>query len=152
MQKSFHFETHGSMYESGGVVVRCFDTRFRLVSDKYLKRRGIENPDIVSVAGGPKQLASPSAESAREFVLEQIRASIRLHRTPRALLMSHSDCGAYGGFEAFGSDRAAEARTQEQELRRAATCLHQAIPDIAVEAYFLDFEGVWEVEQCFAAR
>ena len=152
MQKSFHFETRGSMYESGAVVVRCFDSRYRIVSDKYLKRRGIENPDIVSIAGGAKSLASPSAESAREFVLDQIRASIRLHRTPRAILMSHSDCGGYGGFEAFGNDRAAEASTQEQELRRALACVREAIPQIAVEAYFLDVEGVWAVEQYFAAR
>lgn len=140
------------MYESGGLVVRCFDSRFRIVSDKYLKRRGIPNPDIVSIAGGPKSLASPASENARQFVLDQIRASIRLHRTPRVLLMSHSDCGAYGGFEAFANDRQAEAAAQDQELRRAARCVREAIPEIGVEAYFLDFEGVWQVEECFTAR
>jgi hypothetical protein len=60
--------------------------------------------------------------------------------------MVHSDCGAYGGLAgAFGGDAGAESQHHEEELRRAAECLRKAIPAIDVQAYFVDFEGVWAV-------
>src|SRR5437868_15194994 len=45
-----------------------------------------------SLAGGAKTLASPCHDFERDFILEQARMSILLHRTERAFLMSHSDC------------------------------------------------------------
>jgi len=33
-----------------------------------------------------------------------------------------------------------------QDLRRAAECLQTAIRGIQVQAYFVDFEGMWAVE------
>jgi hypothetical protein len=63
------------------------------------------------------------------------------------ILTLHSDCGAYGGLdEAFGGDPQLEAQRQEQELRRAAECLRRVIPAVDVQAYFADFEGIWEVQ------
>ena len=55
------------------------------------------NSDPIKIAGGAKVLASPEREADREFVLDQIRKSMRLHGTRRVILMVHSDCGAYGG-------------------------------------------------------
>ncbi len=61
--------------------------------------------------------------------------------------MVHSDCGAYGGLAGgFAGDARVEAQHHEEELRRAAECLRQAISGVEVQAYFVDFEGVWEVE------
>jgi carbonic anhydrase len=80
------------------------------------------------------------------FVLDQIRTSIRLHRTKRVILMVHSDCGAYGGLGAFKNDASAEAEHLRLELHRAAGNLRAAIPGIAVEGYFVNFEGVWKAE------
>jgi len=92
-------------------------------------------------------LASPEHETDREFVLEQIRKSIRLHGTSLVILMLHSDCGAYGGLVGgFGDNARAEAQHHEQELRDAAEFLQKAIPGIDVQAYFVDFEGIWAIE------
>lgn len=105
----------------------------------------MNNVDPIKIAGGAKCLASPEQESEREFVLEQIRKSVRLHGTQRAILMLHSDCGAYGGLDGgFGGDARLEAEKQEQELARAAANLKAAMPEIEVLTYFVDFEGVWE--------
>jgi len=60
--------------------------------------------------------------------------------------MVHSDCGAYGGLEAFGGDAQAEARHHADELRRAAACLRQALPGVSVVCYYVDFEGVWTAD------
>ena len=62
----------------------------------------------------------------------------------RVILMVHSDCGAYGGLEAFGGDHGAEAAHHERELQRAAANLRAAIPGIEVQGYFVDFEGIWD--------
>jgi carbonic anhydrase len=143
MRKVFHFDSPRERYRCDAAVVWCYDHRFELAFRKLLKRSGIEHADPIRVAGGAKCLASPEQESERQFVLEQIRKSIRLHGTDRVVLMVHSDCGAYGGLEAFGGDAQAEARHHVVELRRAAECLRQSVPEVSVVSYFVDFEGVW---------
>ena len=145
MRKVFHFDTPREPYRCDAAVVWCFDQRFDLGFRKFLKRIGVANPDVIKLAGGARSLGSPEHESDREFVLDQIRTSMRLHATRRVILMLHSDCGAYGGLGAFGDARA-EAEHHTAELRRAAANLKQAIPAVDVLAYFVDFEGVWEVE------
>jgi hypothetical protein len=145
VEKVFHFDAPRSKYQCDAAVVWCFDNRFQLGLAKYLKRLGVLNTDPIKIAGGAKSLASPEHESDREFVVEQIRKSIRLHGTTQAILMLHSDCGAYGGLAAFGGDRAAEARHHEAELLRAAAFLREDVPGIEVKGFFVDFEGVWAV-------
>jgi carbonic anhydrase len=146
MKKLFHFDSPREHYRCDAVIVCCFDHRFQLGFAKFLKRVGIATSDQIKIAGGAKCLASPERETDSEFVLDQIRKSIRLHGTRLAILMVHSDCGAYGGLaEAFGGDAGAESKHHEEELRRAAECLRKAIPAIDVQAYFVDFEGVWAV-------
>lgn len=147
MTKVFHFDAPREKYHCDAAVVWCFDNRFQLGFTKFLKRLGITNSDPIKIAGGAKCLASPEHQTDREFVLDQIRKSIRLHGTRLAILMLHSDCGAYGGLASgFGGDTRLEAESQEAELRRAADCLRQAIPGIEVQAYFVDFEGIWAVD------
>jgi hypothetical protein len=57
--------------------------------------------------------------------------------------MLHSDCGAYGGIEAFGGNTESERAHHKAELLRAASNLSAAIPGLIVDCYFVDFEGVW---------
>ena len=152
MRKVFHFDAESEHYRCDAAVVWCFDHRFHLGFAKFLKRAGLVKTDVIKIAGGAKALASPARESDREFLLDQIRASIRLHDTRLVVLMLHSDCGAYGGLSgAFGGDTAAEARHHEEQLRRAAACVRSAVAGIAVRAYFVDFEGVWQVDLLDAA-
>lgn len=146
MRKVLHFDSPRESYHCDAAVVWCYDNRFELALRKLLKRSGIEHPDTIRVAGGAKCLSSPEKESEREFIVEQIRKSIRLHGTDRVILMVHSDCGAYGGLAAFGRDTQAEARHHEDELRRAAACLREILPDISVVSYYVDFEGVWTTD------
>ncbi|HTC58246.1 MAG TPA: carbonic anhydrase [Candidatus Sulfotelmatobacter sp.] len=147
MKKVFHFDSPRERYQCDAAVLCCFDNRFDLGFRKFLKRIGVVYADPIKVAGGAKSLASPELETDREFVLEQIRKSIRLHGTRRVILMVHSDCGAYGGLtEAFGGDAQAEAAHHQRELALAAANLAAAIPGIEIQAYFVDFEGIWDAE------
>jgi hypothetical protein len=146
LKKIFHFDAPRERYICDAAIVWCFDNRFDNGFRKFLKRIGVVNSDPIKVAGGAKCLASPSLESDREFVLEQIRTSIRLHDTERVILMVHSDCGAYGGLGAF-PDIEAERVHHRDELRRATDTLHRAMPRIEVEPYFVDFDGVWTLAE-----
>ena len=143
MKKLFHFDSPRERYQCDAAIVWCFDNRFELGFRKFLQRIGVVHSDPIKIAGGAKCLASPQ-EAEREFVLDQIRASVRLHGTRRVILMLHSDCGAYGGLEGFGGDTRAEFRHHRGELIKAAATLREFLPDLDVSSYFVDFEGVWE--------
>ena len=109
-------------------------------------------PDPIKIAGGAKALASPDEEFHRQFVLDQIQKSMRLHGTDRVILLLHSDCGAYGGLAGrFQGDTAAEADHHRAELKRAAEFLKDTIPSLTVDCFFLNFEGVWTLEESAAA-
>ncbi|MGO9862257.1 MAG: carbonic anhydrase [Terriglobales bacterium] len=152
MKKVFHFDAPREKYQCDAAILWCFDNRFEVGFQKFLKRIGVVHADPIKIAGGAMCLASPEHESDRQFVLDQIRKSIRLHGTKRVILKLHSDCGAYGGLAAgFGGDAQAEAVLHQRELQRAAANLSQAIPGLEIEAYFVDFEGVWEVELATAS-
>jgi carbonic anhydrase len=146
MRKIFHFKSPREHYTADAAVVWCFDHRFRLVMEKLLKKLGVERFDRIVVAGGAKSLASPGSESERQFVLDQVRLSIRLHATRNVILMLHSDCGGYGGLPAFNNDAAAEAEHHARELQQAVAYLKAAIPDVEVRGFLVDFEGVWEAD------
>ncbi len=147
MKKVFYFDAPREKYHCDAAILWCFDNRFELGFRKFLKRIGVMNSDPIKIAGGAKVLVSPEHESDREFVLEQIRKSVRLHGTKRVILMLHSDCGAYGGLAGgFRGDATAEAIHHERDLQLAAENLKAAILGIEVQGYFVDFEGIWDAE------
>jgi len=147
MKRVLHFRSPAQKYHCDAVVVACFDHRFDLVLRKFLKRIRVVNPDPIIVAGGAKSLASPEHPSDRDFLIDQIQKSIRLHGTDRVILLLHSDCGAYGGLhQSFRDDEVAEVAHHRDELRRAYGILKSIFPHLAVECYFVDFAGVWELE------
>jgi carbonic anhydrase len=147
MNKVFHFDSPRARYKCDAAVVWCFDTRFELLLRKLVKRLGIVYYDPIRIAGGPKYLASPQDESERQFVLNQIRISMRLHETKHVILMLHSDCGAYGGLAAFAEDPQREAEHHRVELQRATSYLLSQNPELTVTPYFVDFDGIWEFAQ-----
>jgi hypothetical protein len=149
MKKVFHFDSPPEAYVADAAVLCCFDQRIRLATNKFLQRRKILKPDMIVVAGGAKTLASPRNDFERDFILEQVRLSIQLHHTNRMLLMSHSDCATYGGLAAFQGDRQVEAAHHKKELQKGVRLLNERFPELAVEPYFVNFEGIWELlESC----
>ena len=151
MEKVFHFDSPRDHYESDATILWCFDYRFQAALSKFIKRLGIANPDLIRIAGAAQSLASPAQESDRDFVVRQIQTSVRLHQAKLIILTLHSDCGAYGGLAAFGNNPEEEARAQERELRKAAEYVSKQVPGIAVQAYFIGFEGVWAIDVSGAA-
>jgi carbonic anhydrase len=142
MQKIFHFDSPPDPYIADAAVLCCFDERIRQATNKFLERQGIARPDMIVVAGGAKTLASPRNDFERDFILEQIRISIRLHHTKQMFLMSHSDCATYGGLAAFDGDREREVQHHRLELQRAAELVRANFPELQVSCFFVNFDGV----------
>jgi carbonic anhydrase len=145
MKKIFHFDSAPERYVADAAVLCCFDQRIRQAVNKFLQKQKILKPDMIVIAGGAKTLASPRNDFERDFILEQVRLSIQLHQAKKMLLMSHSDCATYGGLAAFQGDPKVEAAHHKGELRRGVDLLHEKFPELAVEPYFVNFEGVWEL-------
>jgi carbonic anhydrase len=143
MEKTFHFDSAPDPYIADAAVLCCFDQRIRLAVNKFLQRQKILRPDMIVVAGGAKTLASPRNDFERDFILEQVRMSILLHKTRQVFLMSHSDCATYGGLAAFGGDREREAAHHKAELNRASRLIKDNFPDVEVRCFFVNFEGVF---------
>src|SRR6266700_6487303 len=116
MEKVFHFDSAAEPYVADAAVLCCFDQRIRLAVYKFLQKRGILRPDMIVIAGGAKTLASPRNDFERDFILEQVRMSILLHKTELACIMCHSDCATYGGLAAYDGDPAKEADHHKTEL------------------------------------
>jgi len=143
MEKVFHFDSPPEGYAADAVVLCCFDERIRLAVNKFLQRQGIRHPDMIIVAGGAKTLASPESDFERDYILNLVRKSMHLHMTKRLFLMTHSDCGTYGGLSAFKGDPSAEMSHHQKELQRAAELVLATFPELKVDCFFVNFDGVY---------
>jgi hypothetical protein len=136
MEKSFHFDCPREVYQADACVLSCFDYRFETAMQKFFRRRAIAVLDHIKIPGSAKALAAPVRDSDRDFVLEMVRTSLRLHHPDRMLILAHNDCGAYPGIppEIVAAD-----------VRRAAEVLASAEPSLALECYFCDFDGIYRI-------
>ena len=141
----FSFKSDLAHYSADAFVLRCIDDRFRHAFEMFLMKQGIGPRDAEQVAGGAKIFSSPTQESDREFMLDQIALSLKLHHTKKIILATHHDCGAYGGFAAFGNDAESEFAAHKAEHEKARAALYARFPDCAIETYFIDEKGVMRI-------
>ena len=138
MKKIVSHDTPKDHYVADACIAWCFDDRFSGLLAEFAK--DLKNYDLVKVAGGAKALAGgPSPE--RDFVLGQVKTSVRLHGTKKIVLMLHRDCGGYGGSKQFAGSDAEKAFFTDQ-LDRARRFVRREFPGLAVEAVFADFDGL----------
>ncbi|MFY9723965.1 MAG: carbonic anhydrase [Bryobacteraceae bacterium] len=136
MQKLFHFDSPVEVYRADACVLTCFDARFELAARKFLRRQGVAVYDQIKIPGAARAVAAPASDGDRDFVLRMLAASIALHGSARMILTGHADCGAYLG------------RPPEEliaDIGRAAEVIRTAQPSLAIERYFFDFDGVYQV-------
>ena len=132
-------------YEADACLTWCFDDRFSPLLEEYKEERGFKHSDVIESAGGAKALAADGGPE-RDFLLDQIKTSIRLHKTPLIILTVHIDCGGYGGSKAFQNDAEAEYAHHEAELKKAAEFLRtQLPPEVEIETWLADFDGMRQI-------
>lgn len=120
------------------VVVSCIDYRFwpdslEIFEKKYGKF------DLIELAGGAKNLSSPTEEADSETLLENIGISVKLHNASRVILVNHLDCGAYGGSKKFEGYKQ-ELDFHRVELEKAKQIIMGKFPALEVEKVFLTKE------------
>jgi carbonic anhydrase len=100
---------------------------------KYLEENHLmDNCDIVAAAGAVKNLVLPSSHSDPEFILRQVEISHRLHHISQVILMNHTDCGAYGGRDAFESAET-EHNQHVDDMQKAKKMIQIKFNDLEVK-------------------
>ncbi len=132
MNKIISHASNKDHYKADACITWCFDNRFSSALEAFTRQRGYAQVDLIKVAGGAKGLADGGGDSL--YLLDQIAKSIKLHHTPRVVVMAHSECGAYGG--------SVDPAFYECELKKAAGAVSALFPSIEVEAVFADFDGI----------
>lgn len=146
MQKIIDFQTNKEHYHAQACIVWCFDDRFTPALNEFAKAKDYQHYDLVRIAGSIKALSSPDKESDRAYVLKQIEISLKLHRTPRVVLMNHSDCGAYGGLKSFENDEAKEKEEHAKELSMAKEFLQKNLSkQVPIDLIFVDCSAIYEI-------
>lgn len=109
------------------------DFRFGEAIKNWLKEKGLlNNCDIVSLAGASRGLVNPKNSAEPEIILRQIEISFNLHKISQVILMNHTDCGAYGGRDAFTSSEA-EHSQHVGDMREAKKIILQKFPELEVK-------------------
>lgn len=117
-----------------GAVV-CIDFRFRDKMASFLEDLfGTARFDFFSWPGAAKKIAD---ESTRAGAIADIAVCIDKHEAERLVIISHTDCGAYGGSSAFAS-KEEEIAKLSQDLRTSRDELIKNFPDLSVELYLYD--------------
>ncbi|HVO28724.1 MAG TPA: carbonic anhydrase [Candidatus Paceibacterota bacterium] len=135
------FESPKGHYDADACIVWCFDDRFYKLLKAFGKRQGWAHIDLVKVAGGARALAGgPSPD--RDFILGEIKKSIRLHHPGKVVLMLHQNCGAYGDSDQF-ADTGAEDAARGDDLAAAVAFVKDELPGTGVVGYYADFKGIY---------
>ncbi|OHB39401.1 MAG: hypothetical protein A3G70_01480 [Planctomycetes bacterium RIFCSPLOWO2_12_FULL_39_13] len=115
------------------LLITCIDYRFAVANqgliNETLKLK--DNYDHISIPGGIYNLVTPET---RELLFSKFALSVKLHLINRVVIISHKDCGAYGGSATFGSE-IAENETLCTDLRTARALLIEKYPTLEVNLF-----------------
>lgn len=134
-----------TMHTCESLVLSCMDWRLRpALYDKIAVFAGTTF-DAVTVPGGVKALLESGP--VRDFLLGAVAISASLHKVRRAVLVNHTDCGAYGGRCAFKSDEEEMARHRDDLLAAARVVGERffGLEVITLLAALHERDGTWEV-------
>lgn len=123
------------------IVLQCIDFRFWGKLIDHLKNGGVDKFDHISLAGGAKNLVD---EDTRAIVFKQLDICTQKHDGETIYLVSHIDCGAYGGSAAFESIEKERERLIA-DLRGAKTIIEEKYPQLEIKLLLNTWEGVEKI-------
>lgn len=133
------FTTH---YIADAYALSCADFRGKKIFEDFLGSMNIVVWDPNSPPGGLRVFASPLNEHEAGLHLQYITMLHGLHHFEKIIMVSHTNCGGYGGLEAFNNDKDKEFEFHLKEHEKARAFLKEKSPDLEVETYFIDEEGI----------
>jgi len=116
------------------LLFACLDWRLHPQIEEYFAKNN--KCDCCITAGSIKGLIE---ENSRQFFLDQIAVSKKLHACQAVILTAHLDCGAYGGSAVFGNIKSEIAFHQEQ-LQKAGAIIRKNFPELIIENYIIQLE------------
>jgi carbonic anhydrase len=126
---------HDDSHSCKAFVLACIDFRFHTQLEEILKQRGCNTIDLKCDAGAVKYLVSQDKPEVRDWILENIGISQRLHHIGEVILINHFDCGAYGGNAAFDSEKA-QLQYHKEQLSEAKELVSGKFPDLKITTLF----------------
>jgi len=121
-------------HNADALIIHCMDWRLHpMLANKLPEILGVKKFDLAGIAGVGKNLLE--AGECKECLMKQIGLSIKLHNTPKIVLVHHSDCGAYGGsFEG-------EFQKHAEDMNTAAEIIKASHPNVEVVSVFATLKG-----------
>lgn len=115
------------------LVITCIDYRFAIENQVFINEKlGLkDNYDYISIPGSILNLIDTET---RDLVLSKFALSVRLHLVKRIVIISHKDCGGYGGSASFGSELA-EHEILCADLRKARDLFLENYPTLEVNLF-----------------
>ena len=115
------------------LVITCIDYRFTFENQGFVNETlGLkDNYDHISIPGSIQNLINPETS---DLVLSKFALSVRLHLVKRIVIISHKDCGGYGGSASFGSELA-EHETLCADLKKAREMFLEKYPTLEVNLF-----------------
>ncbi|OHB97298.1 MAG: hypothetical protein A2W74_00020 [Planctomycetes bacterium RIFCSPLOWO2_12_38_17] len=115
------------------LLITCIDYRYAVANQEFINETlGLkDNYDHISIPGSIYNLVNPETQG---LLFSKFELSVRLHLIKRIVIISHIDCGAYGGSASFGSE-IAERETLITDLTNARRLLIEKYPTLEVNLY-----------------
>jgi len=136
MQVKFNFT---NQHHCPAGVVHCEDFRFWQAIGLYLRGElQLDHYDLISLAGGGKNILSCDLNNAEDIVTKSINVSFDLHQANTLVIINHRDCGAYGGSQVFNHDRNKEMDFHLDQLSQAKAKLIARYPDKKIIAVYVN--------------
>lgn len=123
-------------------VLACGDPKIRRELNRIFDARfGQSGYFWLPELGGAKDLTSPEIAGDTRRLLLKMRRAYKVHPFGLAVLVNHSNCGAYRLAGHIFTDLQAEERFHVEQLKAAENIVRKNFPKIAVEIhYFLKAE------------
>lgn len=118
------------------LVLTCIDFRFHDKLKDALAKLKIKKYDLLALAGGAKNLASPPKAIYQKTVLDNIKIAADLHKIKTVILINHIDCGAYGGSEKR-KNLSKETAFHKSELKKAEELVKKTFPNLKIKTALL---------------
>ena len=123
------------MPQAQAFVQACDDFRIQKpLQDFFENSLNLYAVELKTDLGGVKEIFDGTLK--REWIFDNIKASIDQHQIARIILVNHTDCTAYGGWDAFRNPNE-EIQLHEIQLRHAVSDVKAKFPQLPVEAYLM---------------
>jgi carbonic anhydrase len=121
-------------HEVDSLVITCSDHRFQESYEDKFRELKINHYDRIAYPGASKAVASRKLNDAI-IALRQLHSFNTIH------VMDHTDCGGFGGLEAYGYDENAEAEAHFKSLKKATEAIGVILPKVIVIEHVIGLHG-----------